>query len=61
MSLERHRNILDYTLQALLRRKFKNIGIIIVFTSMISILGSIIFLSYSFKREATLILNASPE
>lgn len=61
MSLTSHLNILDYTLHALLRRKFKNMGIILVFTSMVFILGSIIFLSYSFKREATLILQGSPE
>ncbi|MEW6409515.1 MAG: ABC transporter permease [Nitrospirota bacterium] len=61
MSLKKHRNILDYTLQSLLRRKFKSMGIIIVFTSMIFMLGSIIFLSYSFKREASLILKGSPE
>lgn len=61
MAIERHRNILDYTLLSLLRRKFKNIGIILVFTFVIFIVGSILFLSYSFKREAYLILKGSPE
>lgn len=61
MSFTKHLNIFDYTLHALFRRKFKNIGIILVFTSMVFVLGSIIFLSYSFKREATLILQSSPE
>jgi lipoprotein-releasing system permease protein len=61
MSIGRHFNVLDYTLQSLLRRKFKNAGIILVFTFVIFILGSILFLSYSFKREAVLILENSPE
>ena len=61
MSIGKHVNVLDYTLQSLLRRKFKNAGIILVFTFVIFILGSILFLSYSFKREAVLILEDSPE
>jgi len=61
MAIEKHKNILDYTLQTLLRRKFKNIGIILVFTLVIFIVGSIVFLSYSLKKEAHLILKDSPE
>ncbi len=61
MSLNSHVNVLDFTLQSLLRRKFKNLGIIVVFTLIVFITGSILFLSYSFKREALLILKGSPE
>ncbi len=61
MSLNSHMNVLDFTLQSLLRRKFKNLGIIAVFTFIVFIAGSILFLSYSFKREAMLILKGSPE
>lgn len=61
MAFEKHRNILDYSLQATLRRKFKNIGIILVFTFVIFIASSILFLSYSLQREAHLIFNNSPE
>src|SRR3989304_4371446 len=61
MAIKKHRNILDYTLLSLLRRRFKNIGVILVFTFVIFIVGSILFLSYSFKREAQLILKGSPE
>lgn len=61
MIFNRHLNILDYTLQSLLRRKFKNIGIILVFTFVIFITGSVLLLSYSFKKEATLMLKNSPE
>ncbi|MBI4691378.1 MAG: ABC transporter permease [Nitrospirae bacterium] len=61
MAFEKHRNILDYTLQTLLRRKFKNAGIILVFTFVIFIVGSIVFLSYSLKREARLLFKNSPD
>lgn len=60
MSISKHLNVLDYTLQSLSRRSFKNIGIILAFTLIIFIAGSILFLSYSFKREALLILKDSP-
>ncbi|MBI5640698.1 MAG: ABC transporter permease [Nitrospirae bacterium] len=61
MSADKHINILDFTIQSLLRRKFKNAGIILVFSFVIFIAGSILFLSYSFKREAVLILKDAPE
>ena len=61
MSVNRHINVLDYTLQSLSRRKFKNFGIILVFTFVIFVTASVLFLSYSFKREALLILKDSPE
>lgn len=61
MALEKHINILDYTLQSLLRHKFKNIGIIMVFTLVIFTVSSIIFLSYSLRQEAHLLLKDSPE
>src|SRR5512135_3715591 len=61
MSVNSHLNVLDFTLMSLLRRKFKNFGIILVFTFIVFITGSILFLSYSFKREALLILKGSPE
>ena len=61
MSVNRHINVLDYTLQSLSRRKFKNFGIILVFTFVIFVTASVLFLSYSFKREALLVLKDSPE
>ncbi len=61
MIISRHINILDYTLLSLSRRKFKNATIILVFTLVIFITGSILFLTYSFKREALLVLRGSPE
>lgn len=61
MTTSRHINIMEFTLQSLTRRIFRNAGIIFVFSIIIFIAGSILFLTYSFKREATLILKDSPE
>jgi ABC-type lipoprotein release transport system permease subunit len=61
MPLERHKNILDYTFQMFLRRKFKNAGIVLIFTFVIFTMSSIIFLSYSLKREAHVVLKDLPE
>lgn len=61
MNIKKQLNILDYTLLSLMRKKFKNLGIILVFTSVIFISGSVIFLSYSFRREAMLVLKDAPE
>jgi lipoprotein-releasing system permease protein len=44
-----------------LRRKFKNISVVLVFTFVIFVTGSILFLTYSFKKEALLILRGAPE
>jgi len=56
-----HLNILDFTLKSLLRRKSKNAGLVFVFTFIIFISASILFLVYSFKHEALLILKGAPE
>ncbi len=54
-------NILEFTLQSLLRRKFKQASIIIVFAFVVFVTGSVLFLTYAFKREAAIILKGSPE
>lgn len=61
MNMKKHLNILEFTLQSLLRRKFKQVSIIIVFSFVVFVTGSVLFLTYAFKREAALILKGSPE
>ena len=53
--------IIDFTLSSLLRRKVKNIGLLVLYTLIVFILASVMFFSYSIKREASLILKNSPE
>ena len=59
--IERQRNILDFTLSALLRRKRKNIALIFVYILVVFFLASVVFFTHSIRKEASIILKASPE
>jgi len=59
--IERQRNILDFTLSSLSRRKRKNIALISVYTLVVFFLASIVFFTHSIRKEASIILKASPE
>lgn len=57
----RHLKILEYALSSLLRRKYRNVSLIAVYALTIAILASVLFLTYSLKREASLLLVDAPE
>jgi hypothetical protein len=57
----RFRNILDFTLSAMLRRKGKNLLLLSMFTLVISVFASILLFTHSLRHEATLILKGAPE
>ena len=59
--VEKQRNIIDFTLSALLRRRGKNLVLLAVYTSIVFILASILFFTNSIKREASIVLQGSPE
>jgi lipoprotein-releasing system permease protein len=59
--IERQRNIIDFTLSSLLRRKGKNIALICAYTLVMFMLASVVFFVHSFKREASIILKHAPE
>ena len=60
-ALNRHRNILDFALSSLLRRKAKNISLFLVYTLLIFVIASLIFFVQSLKREAALLLAEAPD
>jgi ABC-type lipoprotein release transport system permease subunit len=60
-SIERQKNIIDFALSSLLRRKRKNAGLLAVYTLIVFALASVVFFSYSIKKEASIILLGSPE
>ncbi|MGA2151161.1 MAG: ABC transporter permease, partial [Geobacteraceae bacterium] len=60
-SLERHRNIVDFALSSLLRRKGKNISLLAVYTLIVFVIASIIFFIQALKREAALVLQDAPD
>ena len=58
---DRQKNILDFTLSSLLRRKWKNLALAFVYTLVVFLLASVMFFSYAIKREASLLLDNAPE
>ena len=60
-SFERQKNILDFTLSSLLRRKGKNAALVSVYTLIVFLLASVIFFTQAIKKEASLILQDAPE
>jgi ABC-type lipoprotein release transport system permease subunit len=59
--IEKQRNILDLALSSLLRRWKKNAALVLVYTVITGILASVMFFTYSIKREAALVLKDGPE
>jgi ABC-type lipoprotein release transport system permease subunit len=59
--IEKQRNIIDFALSSLLRRWGKNLALVIVYTAIVFVLASIFFFTSSIKREASLVLQGSPE
>ncbi len=59
--IERQRNIIDFTLSSLLRRKAKNIALLCVYTFVVFMLASVMFFVHSIKKEASIILKEAPE
>ncbi len=61
MWIEKQRNILDYTLSSLARRKRKNISLILVYTGIVFLLASVMLFTHALKQEAAFILKDAPE
>jgi ABC-type lipoprotein release transport system permease subunit len=59
--LNRQRNIIDFTLSSLLRRKRKNTALILVYTLVVFGLASVLFSTQALKREASSVLQKSPD
>ncbi|KAB0666773.1 FtsX-like permease family protein [Oryzomonas japonica] len=60
-SLNRHRNIIDFALSSLLRRKMKNFSLLAVYTLIIFVIASLLFFVNALKREAALVLADAPD
>ena len=59
--MQRHRKILEYALSSIWRRKYKNLSLIVIFSFVIAVLSSILFLTHSLQEEAMNILVGAPE
>jgi ABC-type lipoprotein release transport system permease subunit len=61
LAIEKQRNILDFTLSSLWRRKGKNLSLVLVYAFVIFLLASVMFFTHSIKKEASLVLRDAPE
>ena len=59
--IEKQRHILDFTLSSLSRRPGKNLALLLVYTTLVFVLASLMFLTHALKREATLALVGAPD
>ena len=59
--IEAQRNILDFTLSSLLRRKRKNAALVLVYTLVVFLIASVMFFTHSIRKEASLVLKDAPE
>ncbi len=59
--IQRYRNILDFALSSLLRRKGRNLALICVYTLVIFVIASLIFFVQALKREARELLIQAPD
>lgn len=60
-ALDRHRNILDFAISSLVRRKTKNLSLLVLYTLIIAFIASLIFFIQSLKTEAALLLQDAPD
>ncbi|NOX20089.1 MAG: FtsX-like permease family protein [Nitrospirae bacterium] len=59
--MKKHLKILEFALSSLLRRKYKNLSIVLVFSMVTFVIASILFLTHSFKKEALSVLEGAPQ
>lgn len=58
--IDKQRNIIDFTLASLFRRKGKNAALLVSYTMVVALLASVMFLTHALRREADLVLQDSP-
>ncbi len=59
--VEKQRNILDFTLSSLRRRKGRHLGMLAVYAAIVFLLASVMLFSHAIKREAAIVLADAPE
>ncbi|MCW8907486.1 MAG: ABC transporter permease, partial [Sedimenticola sp.] len=60
-ALRRQRYLLDFILSSLLRRKGKNLGLLLIYSLVIFMLASVMLFTQALKSEIGMVLEASPE
>lgn len=60
-TVERHRNIIDFAISSMLRRKTKNLSLTLLYTLIIFVTASLIFFVQAIKHEAASLLTDAPD
>ena len=59
--IEKQRNVIDFTLSSLARRKGKNLSLLLVYSLLVFLLASVMFFTHALRKEASLVLQGAPE
>ena len=59
--IDKQRNVLDFTLSSLFRRKGKNAALVVVYTAVVFVLASVMLFTHALRREAAIVLRDAPE
>ncbi len=59
--IRKQRLLVDFTLSSLLRRRGKNLGLLLVYSLIVFLLASVMLFTQSLRREAAQLLASSPE
>lgn len=57
----KQRYVVDFTLSSLMRRKGRNVALVLVYVSIVFVLASVMFFANALRREAGLLLKGSPD
>lgn len=60
-AIERHRNILDYTLSSLARRKGKLVSLVSLYSLVVALAASVLLFASALRREARFLLADAPD
>ena len=58
---QKQRYLIDFTLSSLLRRKGKNLGLLLVYVAIVFMLASVMLFTHSLRKEAGIVLQKSPQ
>lgn len=59
--IRKQQYLIDFTLSSLLRRKGKNLGLLLVYSLIVFMLASVMLFTHSLRQEASIVLQQSPE
>ncbi|MBF0466910.1 MAG: FtsX-like permease family protein [Nitrospirae bacterium] len=59
--MKNHFRILEFTLSSLLRKKYKNLSLVFIYSIIIAVVSSLLFLTQAYKKEAMDVFIADPE